>query len=133
VPRPDASSPPSPYGRPCGSEAERTSLGLAVCTPAPGPRRRPVSTVPVDGELVWVTAVPTLGLAAARASSPAAFVHLCVQLAQELAVANGGPIDAAFAEAELIDAAARVVAGYLDDLPDLPLIGEPFGGEEGTD
>jgi hypothetical protein len=32
-----------------------------------------------------------------------------------------------------VDAAARAVAGYLDDLPDLPLVGEPFGGEEGTD
>ncbi len=40
---------------------------------------------------------------------------------------------AALDEAELIDAAARAVASYLEDLPDLPLVGEPFGGEEGTD
>ena len=32
-----------------------------------------------------------------------------------------------------VDAAARAVAGYLEDLPDLPFVGEPFGGEEGTD
>ena len=42
-------------------------------------------------------------------------------------------LETAFDEADLIDAAARAVAGYLDDLPDLPLVGEPFGGEEGTD
>ena len=77
--------------------------------------------------------MPTLELAAARAPSPAALVHLCVQLAQDLAAASGAALEAAFAEADLIDAAARAVAGYLDDLPDLPFVGEPFGGEEGTD
>jgi hypothetical protein len=56
-----------------------------------------------------------------------------VQLAQEYAAACGQALEAALAEADLIDAAARAVAGYLDDLPDLPLVGEPFGGEEGTD
>ena len=77
--------------------------------------------------------MPTLELAAARAPSPAALVHLCVRLAQDLAAAGGAALEAAFAEAELVDAAARAVAGYLDDLPDLPFVGEPFGGEEGTD
>ena len=104
-----------------------------ACRPVPGPRRRPVSAVPVDAELVWVTAVPTHELAAARASSPAALVHLCVQLARHQAAANGTALEAALAQAELVDAAARAVAGYLDDLPDLPFVGEPFGGDEGTD
>ena len=56
-----------------------------------------------------------------------------MQLAQDLAAAQGAALETAFDEADLIDAAARAVAGYLDDLPDLPLVGEPFGGEEGTD
>jgi hypothetical protein len=92
-----------------------------------------VTAVAVDDELVWVTAVPALELGAARAPSPAAFVHLCVQLAEALAAAGGPALEAALSEADLVDAAARVVAGYLDDLPDLPLVGEPFGGQEGTD
>ena len=108
-------------------------LELSACVPARGPRRRPVGKVAVDDELVWVLPVPAVGLAAARAPSPAALVHLCVQLAQDLAAARGAELESAFSEAELVDAAARAVAGYLDDLPDLPLVGEPFGGEEGTD
>ena len=76
---------------------------------------------------------PRSQLGAARAPSPAAFVHLCVQLAEDLAAAGCQALEAALSEADLVDAAARAVAGYLDDLPDLPLVGEPFGGEEGTD
>ena len=94
---------------------------------------RPVVAVPVDDDLVWVARVPTVALGAARRSSPAALVHLHVQLAQEHSAAHGEALEAALAEADIIEAAARAVAGYLDDLPDLPLVGEPFGGEEGTD
>jgi len=133
MPRPDPAPGSPAYGRPSPLAVDRASLSLAGCTPIPGPRRRLVSPVPVDDELVWVTAVPTVELGAARAPSPAAFVHLCVQLARESAAAGGGALEAAFAQAELIDAAARAVAGYLEDLPDLPFVGEPFGGEEGTD
>jgi hypothetical protein len=107
-------------------------ISLFSCTPARGPRRRPVRPVAVDEELVWVVAVPLADRAHARAASPAALVHLSVQLARDLAAGGGGP-EAAFSEQELVDAAARAVAGYLDDLPDLPFVGEPFGGEEGTD
>ena len=86
----------------------------------------------VDDDLAWVIAAHA-DWRTARAPSPAALVHLSVQLAQDLAAAQGAALETAFAEAELVDAAARAVAGYLDDLPDLPLVGEPFGGEEGTD
>ena len=106
---------------------------LAGCAPARGPGRRPVTPVPVDDELVWIVPVPAVMPGAARISSPAALVHLQLQLAREAAQAGGGLELDALAGVELIDAAARVVAGYLDDLPDLPLVGEPFGGEEGTD
>lgn len=103
------------------------------CIPTRGPRRRPVVAVLVDDELTWVAPAPTVACGAARSSSPAALVHLHVQLAQEYAAACGEALETALAEADLIDAAARAVAGYLDDLPDLPLVGEPFGGEEGSD
>ena len=106
---------------------------LDSCIPERGPRRRPVVAVQVDDELVWVAPAPTVACCAVRSSSPAALVHLHLQLAQEYAAACGEPLEAALDEADLIDAAARAVAGYLDDLPDLPLVGEPFGGEEGTD
>jgi hypothetical protein len=104
-----------------------------TCRPAWGPRRRPVAAVPVDADLVWVAPLPTAAVGAARAPSPAALVHMHLQLSQELAVAGGEPLTAALADAELLDAAARAVAGYLDELPELPFVGEPFGGEEGTD
>ena len=105
------------------------SPGHTSRTPARGPRRLPVTAVPVDAELAWVVPVPTAEHGTARRSSPAALIHLHVQLAQQLAATNGDALDVAY----LIDAAARAVAGYLEDLPDLPLVGEPFGGEEGTD
>lgn len=114
-----------PPGRPCSS--------LADCAPVAGPRKRPVVSVPVDEELVWVTPVPATLLGAARPPSSAAFVHLCVRLAQDLTTAYGDEFEAAALEADLVDAAARAVAAYLDDLPDLPFVGEPFGGEEGSD
>jgi hypothetical protein len=110
-----------------------SSSWVASCAPVRGPRRRPVATVPVDADLVWVVPVPAAAPGAARRSSPAALVHLHLQLARELAAAGGDLQAAALCDADLIDAAARAVAGYLDDLPDLPLVGEPFGGEEGTD
>jgi hypothetical protein len=106
---------------------------LAAPTPIRRLSGRPVVVVPVDDELVWVAPAPTAALGSARRSSPAALVHLQVRLAQEHAAATGEALEAALADADIIAAAARAVAGYLDDLPDLPLVGEPFGGEEGTD
>ena len=106
---------------------------FSSCTPARGPRRRPVRPIVVDDELVWVVQLPVLEPAAARSPSPAALLHLSVQMAQALAAAGGEALEAVFAESDLVDAAARAVAGYLEDLPDLPFVGEPFGGEEGTD
>lgn len=106
---------------------------VGSCAPVRGPRRRPVAAVVVDDELIWVTPLPTTGCSAARRSSPAALVHMQVQLAEEWAAACGEALEAVLEEAALVDAAARVVADYLDDLPDLPFVGEPFGGEEGTD
>jgi hypothetical protein len=134
------SRPDAPFGLFVGSPTLATTLAegsraltLSACTPAPGPRRRPVAGVAVDDDLVWVTDVPAVPLGAVRAPSAAALIHFCLQLAQELAAGGGLSLESAFVEAELVDAAARAVAGYLEDLPDLPFVGEPFGGEEGTD
>ncbi len=130
--------------------------------PARGPLRRPVAAVVVDEALIWVVCVPTLPLAASRAASSGALAHLMVDLVCDLAAAQGALLETAWHDDHpdvsgwgdvgqrpatvtahprqtqhldpgLVDAAARVVAAYLEDLPDLPLIGEPFGGEEGTD
>jgi hypothetical protein len=109
------------------------ALAFGHCVPARGPRRRPVVAVRVDRDLTWVAPAPTAPCGAARRSSRTALVHLQVRLAEEWAEACGQALDDALSQAELIDAAARVVADYLDDLPDLPFVGEPFGGEEGTD
>jgi hypothetical protein len=106
---------------------------LGSCAPIRGPRRRPVRAVAVDDELVWVTPLPMAACGTARRASPGALVHLRLQLAEESAAGCDEALEAALAEEDLIDAAARAVARYLDDLPDLPLVGEPFGGEEGTD
>lgn len=132
MPTPDADAGVSASGCRAPSTGQ-ASPELSACAPVPGPRRRPVVAVAVDDDLIWVLPIPAVEPGAARASSPAALVHMCVQLAQDLAEANGAALEAAFFEAELVDAAARAIAGYLDDLPDLPLVGEPFGGEEGTD
>jgi hypothetical protein len=123
---------PAPH-TPSGGDSLLPSLAFGPHIPVRRPGSRPIVAVPVDDELVWLAPAPTAALGAARRSSPAALVHLHVQLAQEHAAAHGEALEAALAEADIIEAAARAVAGYLDDLPDLPLVGEPFGGEEGTD
>jgi hypothetical protein len=105
---------------------------LSACLPA-RTASRPVTAVPVDDDLLWVLPIPTALPGVARRSSPAALVHLHLQLARQQAAAGCNPEMAALAHEELVYAAARAVAGYLEDLPDLPLVGEPFGGEEGTD
>ena len=122
-----------PDGDAAGGRRCTTSLtGLRGCTPVRGPRGRPVKAVAVDDGLVWVTEVPAQPVAAARPSSPAALAHLGVLLTKGLAAA-GAAGEAGWPDATLLDAAVRAVAGYLDDLPELPFMDEPFGGEEGTD
>lgn len=116
-----------------GHDHEQPAHPPITRAPVRGPRGGPVAAVAVDEDLVWVAPLPTACVGAARAPSPTALLHLSLELAQELAAAQGAALEAVLAEAELVDAAARIVAGYLDDLPDLPLVGEPFGGEEGSD
>ncbi len=78
----------------------------------------------VDEHLLWVLPMPEHLLGSARPASSDALSEL------------GGPFreprPAELME-RLVDAAARVVAAALADLPELPYVGEPFGGAEGTD
>jgi phytoene/squalene synthetase len=85
----------------------------------------PISiAIPVDDRLLWVLRVPEQPLGSARPSSAETLSELASQLEE--------PRPAELME-RMIDAAARVVAAALADLPELPYIGEPFGGEDGTD
>jgi len=95
--------------------------------PAPVGARRPTVPVVVDDDLIWLVPVPELSIAAAHASSARALSRLSAALDRQLASATAAP------DTSLVDVAARLVAACLRDLPDLPYIGEPFGGVEGTD
>lgn len=112
---------------------EAAALSLRAVTPHRGPGGRPVVSVAVDDELLWVTPAPTLPVGASRPPTPGMLVQLGLQLASDLALSTGVTLDAVFPDDDLVDAAAEAVAEYLADLPGLPFIDEPFGGEEGTD
>lgn len=85
---------------------------------------RPSVAICVDDRLLWVLRLAEQGLGTARPSSPEAL--------RELTGALEEPRPAELIE-RMVDAAARIVAAVLADLPELPYIGEPFGGEDGTD
>lgn len=89
----------------------------------------PASRTPivVDDDLVWLVPVKELDPARSRPPSAAGLRELRAAFLRELAATGGHPTD------RLVDAAARVIAACLADLPELPFIGEPFGGQEGTD
>jgi hypothetical protein len=75
-------------------------------------------TVTVDAQLHWVLRVPEVLAGATRASSAAQLARSCAEL-DALPIS---PTDV-----------ARVVIELLSGPPDLPYIGEPFGGDGGTD
>ena len=91
-------------------------------------RRRPVRLVSVDDTLAWVVPRPELEPGSTSAPSADALLRLSMQFDDCLSLAHHAVLSA-----ELLDAAARIIGLHLSDLPDLPLVGEPFGGEEGTD
>jgi hypothetical protein len=82
------------------------------------------TAVTIDEDLLWLLPTPEVCLGAARASS--------AEAGRELARELDEPRPAELME-RMIDAAARIVAAALADLPELPYIGEPFGGSEATD
>ena len=85
-------------------------------------------TVPVDAQLHGVVRVPEGLAGAARASSAAQLARL----GAELDAMQVTPDEAARADI-MVGAIARAVLELLSEPPALPFIGEPFGGEGGTD
>lgn len=85
-------------------------------------------TVPVDARLQWVVRVPEALAGAARASSAAQLASLGAELdAMQVAAHEAVRADI------MVGVVARVVFELLSEPPPLPFIGEPFGGEDGTD
>lgn len=85
-------------------------------------------TVPVDAQLHWVVRVPEVLAGAARASSAAQLARL----GAEFDALQVTPNEAARADI-MVGAITRAVLEFLSEPPELPFIGEPFGGEGGTD
>jgi hypothetical protein len=85
-------------------------------------------TVAVDAQLHWVVRVPEALAGATRAASSAQLARLVAEFDAMQVAAD----DAARAEA-LVGTIASAVIECLGEPPDLPFIGEPFGGEDGTD
>ena len=85
-------------------------------------------TVPVDAQLHWVVRVPEVLAGATRASSAAQLARL----GAEFDAMQVTPDEAARADI-MVGAITRAVLEFLSEPPELPFIGEPFGGEGGTD
>ena len=85
-------------------------------------------TVPVDAQLHWVVRVPEVLAGAARASSAAQLARLGAEFD-----AMRAALDEAARADFMVGAITRAVLELLSEPPALPFIGEPFGGEGGTD
>jgi hypothetical protein len=85
-------------------------------------------TVAVDAHLHWVVRAPEVLAGAARASSPAQLASL----GAELDALQVTPDEAARADI-MVGVITRAVIEFLSEPPELPFIGEPFGGTGGTD
>jgi hypothetical protein len=89
---------------------------------------RPCRTVSVDDQLHWVVRVPSVPIGASRPSAP----EQLDGLSRELEMARDRHSESWQHDA-IVDAVAMTVLTILQEPPDLPFIGEPFGGEDGTD
>ncbi len=91
---------------------------------------RHTAFVRVDDELHWVVVVPESVPATTRVASEAAVRETLGRLQV---------VESSMQGDSAVDVAARAVAAFLrarasgPELPDLPFIGQPFGGQEGTD
>jgi len=85
-------------------------------------------TVAVDAQLHWVLRVPELLTGATRASS----AEQLARLGAEFDALHVSAYEAMRSDI-MVGAMARVVVELLSEPPELPFIGEPFGGEGGTD
>ncbi len=84
-------------------------------------------TVAVDEQLTWVVRVPTLRVGAARPPSPEQLARFAAPFE------SWRDDDAAERRQVLVDTVALTVLETLCEPPELPFIGEPFGGQDGTD
>jgi hypothetical protein len=89
-------------------------------------------TVTVDAQLLWIVRVPEAEAGVARAASREQLAAFCGELdALQAAIAGAGHT---FGDAGAwVGAITLAVLESLDEPPALPFIGEPFGGEDGTD
>ncbi len=89
---------------------------------------RPSVAVAVDEQLLWIVRVREAPVAATRASSAAQIARLGAEFdASHLAAHEALRADLA------VGLIARAVLESLCEPPELPFIGEQFGGEGGTD
>lgn len=90
----------------------------------------PSAFVHVDEQLCWVLRVPECVLGSVRAATPARIAEARAGFDAAAATLGGGEHPSL---EDLAALAARLALGALADLPELPFIGEPFGGEGGSD
>jgi hypothetical protein len=90
------------------------------------------ATVTVDAQLLWIVRVPELQAGVARAASREQLGAFCAEFDALQAALPGGGYGVGEPGASL-DAVALAVFELLREPPELPFIGEPFGGEEATD
>ena len=88
----------------------------------------PSVAVAVDEQLLWVVRVPEVLAGATRASSAAQLARLGAEFDASYLTAH----EALRAEIA-VGVITRAVLESLGEPPELPFIGEPFGGEGGTD
>lgn len=90
----------------------------------------PYALFSVDEQLLWVIRVPESVAGAVRSTALESVTDAREgfdAMAAHLDADEGTALD------DLAALAARLALRALADLPDLPYIGEPFGGEDGTD
>ena len=86
------------------------------------------ATVVVDEDLVWIVDSPTVQPATVRPASADDLRALARLLDEELDAARQQLL-----LARVLNEFSRAVAESAEQLPPLPFIGEPFGGQGGTD
>jgi hypothetical protein len=87
---------------------------------------RPRAIVTVDEQLLWLIALPETPAGATCPASPASLDLLGARLD---AIGRAANDDATW----VTGAVTAALVEWLRELPELPFIGEPFGGVEGTD
>jgi hypothetical protein len=93
---------------------------------------RTSAIITVDAQLLWIVPVPEVQAGVARAASREQLAALCGEL-DALQVSSPGAGHTFGDAGAWVDAIALAVFESLSEPPDLPFIGEPFGGEGGTD